>query len=256
MLHWQRRVAKQPVEEIGGRRDRLRRWGNSGGVTDRRLLLSLLLLPACGPAVPSSEDDPREPDGGDPDQFQSSCRKFFEGYQACYEGYGSSGYAYETGSYDTESYDPAEYAEAICESYEEYAAAYGRACIGAMEEVFACVSSLDCEVLYGDDADAAGFVPEPCRAVYADAASRCPEMIPQCGSYGISGSLCDVEVSECIDGNTYGVTCDAGGAGQSCRCALNGAVTREVTIGGDFECGDEGWTDEVEDACGFPPGVF
>jgi len=222
-------------------------------VTDRRLLFSLLLVPACGPSV-SVEDDPTKPDGGDPEKFESSCRSFYASYLTCYEGYG---YASSGGGYETVSYDPDEYVESICQMFEQYAAEYGTACIGAMEEVFACVSSLDCEEVFSDDSDGAGYVPEPCRAVFEDASERCPELIPQCGSYGVGGfEGCQVEVSACLDDNTYGVDCEAGGATVMCACEVNGEVTREVSVGGEFSCGEEAWADELEGACGFPAGTL
>ncbi|MCR9159513.1 MAG: hypothetical protein ACE37F_22590 [Nannocystaceae bacterium] len=223
-------------------------------MTNRRFLFSLLLLPACEPAV-SDNDDPRVPDGGDPEKFEESCRDFYGSYLSCYE---DAGYTYDTGSYDSEGYDPAEYIEAICNSSEEYAQEYGTACVGALEEVFACMSSLDCAEVIGDDSgDANAWVPEACRAVYESAVDRCPELLSQCGTVGVGGfEGCSVEMSGCLDGNTYAVDCDEGGATQSCVCQVNGEVTAEATVSGDLECFGEGWGTELEAACGFPRGTL
>ncbi|MBV1857841.1 MAG: hypothetical protein KUG77_05465 [Nannocystaceae bacterium] len=225
---------------------------------NRRFLLSLLVLPACEPAV-SSDDDPQTPDGGNPAKFQSSCKAFYEGYYACYEdydGYASSG-SYETGSYETGAYEPGEYTDYVCRESEMYAAEYGTHCVGALEEIFACMSSLNCDELIGSDSDGVGVFPQACRAVIVDASERCPEMVSQCTGIGVGFDGCEIEVSGCIDGNTYGVDCDPGGAAtRSCACERNGEVTREVLLGGELECFDEGFLDEVADACGFPAGVF
>lgn len=218
---------------------------------NRQFLLSLLVLPACEANVPS-ESDPRTPGDGDPDKIESSCRAFYNGYTACYsDAYDTEGYG--TASYDTETYDPAEYIEQLCSQVEEYAEMYGSGCAAAMQDAFACMSLLDCGELFSDDA----AFPEPCQAVFLDASERCPELFSQCSTVsGGFGGGCEVEVSGCIDGNTYAVNCDPSGATQQCSCVLNGESTREVTLSGDAACGDEGWYDEAADACGFPRGAF
>lgn len=224
-------------------------------MNDRRLLLSLLALPACGPSVSPEGDDPRVPDGGDPKKIESSCKAAYQSMLACYDelGYGSSGGAYGSSG----SYDPSEYIDEFCGNADEYASEYGPGCAGAYEEVFACIASLDCNAIVDWQEDPDGFAPEPCRAVFVDANERCPESFPQCGGQGISfGSGCELTASGCLDGNTYAVRCTEPGATQSCECERNGETVQTVTLPGELECGSQELSDEVADACGFPPGVF
>ena len=225
-------------------------------MNDRRLLLSLLALPACGPSVPPAADDPRVPDGGEPEKIESSCKASYQAMVSCYEelGYGSSGSGYGESS---GAYDPGVYIEAACAELEEYAAMYGPGCAGAYEEVFACLASLDCSTMLDWQSDEDAFVPEPCEAVYRDASERCPEGFPQCGVQELSfGSGCEVTASSCLDGNTYGFRCSEPGVTQSCECEVNGEAQQTVMVGGGLDCGTEELFDEVADACGFPAGVF
>ncbi len=220
---------------------------------DRRLLLSLLALPACGPSV-AEVDDPREPDGGEPEKIESSCKAAYSTIYACYEelGYGSSGGYYESSG----SYDPGEYIDEFCNNAEEYAGTYGPGCVGAFEEVFACLASLDCSTIAAWQ-EGEAFAPEPCEAVFLDANERCPESFPRCGSQGISsGGGCELSASSCADGSIYAVRCSEPGATQSCDCEVDGAIVQTVTLPGDLDCGSAEFSDELNDACGFPAGVF
>jgi len=199
-------------------------------------------------------DDPREPDGGDPEKILSSCTAAYSAMLSCYEevGDGSSGGGYESSG----SYDPGEYIDELCGSTEEYVEMYGPGCAGAFEEVFACLASLDCTTILGwQESDA--FAPEPCQAVFVDANERCPESFRRCASQGVSfGGGCEVTASSCLEGETYGVRCSEPGATQTCECERNGEVEQTVTVAGDLECGTSELSDELTAACGFPPGVF
>ncbi|MGH1342994.1 MAG: hypothetical protein ACRBN8_15635 [Nannocystales bacterium] len=225
-------------------------------MNDRGLLLSLLALPACGPSV-ADVDDPRKPDGGEPENIESSCKAAYAASYACYDdlGYGSSGGGY--GGYGSSgSYDPSEYIDEICESFGQYADAYGPGCAGAFEEVFACLASLDCSVLLARQESEAS-VPDPCQAVFLDANARCPDGIPLCGERTISfAAACEVSASLCADGHSYSARCSEPGATQSCECDRNGEVVQTVTLPGELACGTPELFDELSDACGFPPGVF
>lgn len=224
-------------------------------MNDRHLLFSLLALPACG-STGSGGGSLWDLDGDSSEKIESSCLAAQELTYACYEplGYGSSGGAYgSSGSYGTD-----DYVEAYCAEVQRYAEAYGPGCVGAFEEVFACLASLDCATVlhWQDDLDA--YAPEPCRGVFRDANARCPEAFPQCTyrGYSSSGSGCGRTASGCVDGTTYGAQCSESGATRSCECERNGGVQRTVTVGGDLECSSQELSDELADACGFPPGVF
>lgn len=223
---------------------------------DRRLLISLLALPACGPSVGVGDgDDPREPDGGEPEKIGSSCNAAYTAIYACYEelGYGSSGGGYESSG----SYEPGAYIEDACNQAGADAASYGPACTGAFEEVFACIASLDCNAIAEWQDDSFDFAPAACEAVFRDASQRCPEGFPQCGTRGFSsGPRCEESASSCLDGNSYAFRCSEPGATQSCECERNGEVLQTVTLPGDLACGTQELYDELTDACGFPPGVF
>ena len=217
-------------------------------------MISLLVLPACRPSVEEG-DDPRKPDGGEPDKIESSCRAAYSALYGCYEelGYASSGGA----SGSSGSYDRSEYVDEVCANVDEYAGADGPACAGAYEEVFACLASLDCNAISQWQGDDDSFAPEPCQAVFLDASERCPEGFGTCATYtSSSGPGCDQSAASCLDGNTYRVRCSEPGATQSCECERNGEVFQTVTVAGDLECGSEELFDELNDACGFPPGVF
>lgn len=222
---------------------------------NRKFLLSLLMVPACGPNVPTEGDDPREPDGGNPEKLEESCRAFYDQYLGCYGDYASSGASYETAEGGTGDYDPTDYADELCGNAAQYAEQYGPECAGAMEEAFACLSSVECDELLDDDG--AGR-PDACDAVFLDASQRCPGLISQCSVLGVGNGLntCEAEASGCIDGRTYDVRCEASGATQSCTCSIDGEVTRQESIGGELECQSRQWSDEVVAACEFPPGVF
>lgn len=219
----------------------------------RTLLVSLLALPACGSAV-EEDRDPQVPDGGDPAKFDERCRSHLRSLYACYtEAYGSVD---ESGVPDLE-----EYVEAYCGEQRAQIEAYGDACLGAYEEIFACVSSLDCSILVGEESEEAsdsfGFVPEPCRDVYLDAAERCPEAVPAClgASIGLGGDegSCSVGGQNCLDGHEYAVECAGDG---TCTCAVDEEVVRTVTVSTDLECVSQEWLDELRARCQFPVRAF
>jgi hypothetical protein len=54
-----------------------------------------------------------------------------------------------------------------CTMYFGYAADYGAACVGAMEDVYACLSALDCAALQSEDAPI-------CEAEYDAVTTACP----------------------------------------------------------------------------------
>lgn len=203
-------------------------------------------------------DDPREPDGGDPEKIESSCRAAYTSILACYEelGYGSSGGAYGSSG----SYDPGDYIDEFCNNVEEYAAEYGPGCPGAFEEVFACLASLDCDEITTWQTESDSVAPESCRAVFIDANERCPESFSPCGGGATSGGgpegHCESSSSGCLDGNSYAFRCSPAGATQSCECERNGEVVQTVTLPGDLGCGSQEQSQEIVDACGFPPGTF
>lgn len=188
--------------------------------------------------------------------MESSCRAAYTSFFACYEelGYSSSGGAYASSG----SYDPGEYIDEFCNNIEEYAGEYGPGCVGAFEEVFACLASLDCDAIVTWQ-NSEMSAPEPCRAVYLDASDRCPESFSPCGSMSVGGSGsgdCEGSVSGCLDGDTYGFRCSTAGVTQTCDCERNGEIVQIVTLAGDLSCGSQEQSDELVDACGFPPGVF
>ncbi len=200
-------------------------------------------------------DDPREPDGGEPQKIESSCKAAYTSVYACFEssGYGSSGGAYGSSG----SYDPGDYIDEFCGEIEEYAGAYGPGCVGAFEEVFACLASLDCDAISAWQTEGETPAPEPCRAVFLDASERCPESFSQCGAREVGfGGGCEEAVSGCLDGNTYAFRCTVAGATQSCDCERNGEVLQTVIVAGDLECGTQELSDELTGACEFPAGVF
>ncbi len=220
--------------------------------------MSLLALPACGPSIaePNDADDPRVPDGGTPSNVESSCRAFYEASLVCYmdagDSYGSSGGYGSSGAYgSTGSYDPGDIADYYCSMLAQYGEEYGEACLGAMEEVFACIASLDCETLL----QAESFSAEPCTAVYRDANRRCPELFTACTSYG-SGTGCNLEASGCLDGSSYALKCSQAGTTRSCICEKDEQEVRTITLRGAQDCYGSEFGEEAAAACGFPEGTF
>ncbi len=221
----------------------------------RTLLASLFALPACEAAV--ADDDPQVPDGGNPSKFDDSCRSYFESVYACYAD--ESGTGGSTGEIDLD-----QYVETYCGELRATAEAYGEGCLGAYEEIFACIASLECAPLADDDTggeqdtdgeetDDSGFdpVPEPCHDVFRDAVERCPDGVPACTTLSFGGGSegsCNVGGSNCIDGHEYGVECMDG----SCDCLVDDAVVRSITLPSDLDCLDETWLEEARTACDFP----
>lgn len=220
---------------------------------DRRLplLFSLAALPACKDG--KIADDPRTPGGGDPADFVQTCVAFYNGYIGCYQDlYGSSG-SYSYGSTGTRE----DYAMMLCEeSRDDLSEEYGQECVGVLEEIYACINSLDCEALV------VGFEnwpPEECRAVYVSASERCPDAVSYCAtaSVGLEANGCEVSAEECLDGRAYEIRCDETSPdATTCDCLIDGEVTETVALEGDEDCFDEGVLDRLGEACSFPGGVF
>lgn len=105
---------------------------------DLLLLIACGLPIACGPEAPST-------DGGEHsaeiDAAVAACGDFATKAAQCHsqssDGGGSS-YLYQLG---------------YCVSYLGYASHVGPACVGAVEDHFACLASLDCSELTDDDVD-------------------------------------------------------------------------------------------------------
>ena len=215
-------------------------------------LFGVLALPACGP---EPSDDPTVPDGGNPDNFASACKDLYTRLGACYGESLPPQYASEVAEYC------AEYAGIIEEQF-------GTDCVGAMEEMYACMASLDCATLLS--AEGLGLAAD-CEDVALEAYDLCPELIWLCsntsssggGSTGSSGEvdLCELSASECLDGQTYAVSCESTPVPDgetpkplSCTCQRGGMDVMSVEIAG--VC----WSDEfykvAAEACDFPDGVF
>jgi hypothetical protein len=235
------RAPDELATKTHGRRDRFRREGHYLEVNHRRLLLSLLAVPACGPQVDG--DDPTVPDGGDPEKLGSSCRSYYGRFFACYE------------AHYTEDYDVDGMAERYCQEIETELLNYGPGCLAAYEEVFACLASLDCEELLGGD-EAESRVAQPCVDVYIDASGRCPELLSLCGVVGVgfgdemSGS-CSLELAGCLDGKDYAVRCSGEGDAQTCACEVDGATAQTVMLPAANGCQGT-FIDDAIEACGFP----
>ncbi len=220
----------------------------------RSLLFSLLALPACEARV-SEQDDPTVPDGGDPSKFDQSCEAYFEAYYACYtEEAGPAG--------STGGASPVEdYAAEYCARLRAEAEQAGADCLGAFEEVFACIGSLDCAALEesAEDVDSFGGVPAVCHDVYIDAVERCPEALSACSSFSLEGfgstGGCSAGASACIDGHTYDVDCGEGEP-SSCECKVDDAVVKTVELPATLQCHSEDWFDAAREACEFPVRPF
>lgn len=217
----------------------------------RTLLFTLLAVPACEAAVDESEDDPRVPDGGSPERFDSSCEAYFRSYYACYEE-----------EYDTSGdVNLDAYVAMICAEIKADAESEGPGCLGAYEEVMACIASLDCASLPSDGANET--FPEPCADVYRDAIERCPEGLSACtsGSVGAGGDPetgvegCEVEATGCIDGHVYAADCTRDGS-WTCDCKIDGESIGTAAIPVDGECFGDEWREALGEACGFPIDPF
>ena len=218
----------------------------------RTLLFTLLAVPACEAAVDESSDDPTVPDGGDPERFESSCEAYFRSYYACYEDeYGPV----------SEDVDLDAYVEMTCAELKAQAEADGPGCVGAFEEVMACIASLDCAPILSDGGDVT--FPEECADVYRDAVERCPEGLSACtsGSIGAGGDPetgmegCEVEATGCIDGHVYAADCTRDD-GWTCDCKIDDESIGTATIPVEGECFSDEWRDALADACGFPIDPF
>ncbi len=222
----------------------------------RSLLFSLLAVPACQAAVPASvdeaEDDPRVPDGGDPEQFDASCEAYFRAYYTCYEDgeYGSSG-----------GPDLDAYVTMVCAEIKADAESEGPGCLAAYEEVLACIASLDCASLPSDGGNET--FPEPCTDVYRGAIERCPGGFSACtsGSVGAGDDpetgveACEVEATGCIDGHVYAADCTRE-SGWTCDCKVDGESIGTATIATDDACFGDEFRGALGEACGFPIDPF
>ena len=215
-----------------------------------RLLFAMSALPACGPGV---ADDPRIPDGGDPNKFVQSCVAMYRSLYACYEE------AYD-GAYGSEGVAPsADYLRDLCREYrDDIEPDEGAECLAAAEEVFACLASLDCAEL--SDGDFEGPVQDACIDVYRDASAQCPTMFSPCAVQGVSGggAGCGLSVSACLDGGTYAIECTEAAPEQprTCACQRDGVEAATVTLPEGQGCSNDAFAAWAEEACAFPEGVF
>ena len=143
-----------------------------------------------------------------------------------------------------------EYArEEFCDDYTLRYLDPSEVCGEARIELWACLSQLDCKML----GDPAGV---PCRSVYENAHEACPEEFGPCADeandWPSTGS-CYYEFSQCLDGATYRIDCEAQGSTSTCTCTIDGAPAGTFDVetddpacyGDDFRLG-------AEDLCGFP----
>lgn len=163
-----------------------------------------------------------------------ACVDLYTTYQDCYGGYGYS---------DEEIVGLCMQTETYTEMYE------GENCVTLVTEHMVCLSSLSCRELENND-----FFDGPCSKTYANGNAECPEAFAFCEGGGGGGGPdgCELESSGCLDGNTYGVACDA----MTCTCLLNGVEGDTFASPGADACFDENFGDGAAAACGFPAGIF
>jgi hypothetical protein len=178
----------------------------------RYFLLSLLMTPAC---TDRSVDEDGEPER----KLGDGCRALFEHYMSCYEDVYDTGYASESGG----DYDPASYCDYL---QTELVQEYGEPCARAVDDVYACLATLDCSVL------GAG-TEEACREEQERGRKSCPEVFPpcECAEFGASDGSCGLDCIACVDGNDYTIECTpvASDGTSMCTCRENGEVTEELT---------------------------
>ncbi len=111
--------------------------------------------PATADDGPATADDaPTTVETGDPDEGTTGdvpdvCQTYAQHYTECFPG------------------SDASVAAQYCAMYLGYGEYYGAACIGAMEEVFACLSTVDCGAWESERTPI-------CEAEYADLDAACP----------------------------------------------------------------------------------
>ena len=113
-------------------------------------------LAACGPSTDGATGGPHE---AEVDQAIDACADYAKKLDECYADAGSGSYGYGGYGYLV--------VLGYCISYFGYAQSIGPACQHAMEETYACISRLDCDVIVGGDGDTTtGAEPPPCEAEY------------------------------------------------------------------------------------------
>ena len=130
------------------------------------MLLLACGLAACGPSSDGATSGAHE---AEVDDAISACSAFATKLDQCYgdTSSGSAGYGY------------ANYLSALgyCITYLGYAEQSGPACKNAIEEMYACISKLDCDQLIvtegGDGGSTSASEPDPCAAEQMAADAAC-----------------------------------------------------------------------------------
>lgn len=140
--------------------------------------------------------------------------------------------------------------DAFCVSYESELESYNaKGCVFSVGDYLACVSTLDCRAVVQ-----AGPTAPECSIEYQTGVNECPEYFPSCGSggSGLGGDTCFADASDCLDGNTYRVECDA----TVCTCLVNDLPVGMFDSLGAGTCLDDGFAGVAEIGCGFQIGTF
>lgn len=170
----------------------------------------------------SSESTSTEP----PSAFVEQCIAFYTAYGDC------DGYSYR--------YDQL---LQYCNEFEDY---YSPQCSSVTTDLFACLAELECKELAEWDLSVS------CNAKYVAGYEACPEIYSFCSAGGGGGAgECTLEATGCIDGNTYGATCED----TSCTCQLNGEDGESFDVKSADVCFDKDFGQVLVDNCGFPEGV-